>query len=72
MIKKSNVDFKELNLSLYFLAFFLVFIGLTALNSISQQYDEKFLSSPFIKQILLLIPSFIFSFSSGYTKKPNS
>ncbi len=61
MIKKSNLDFKELNLSLYFLAFFLVFIGLTALNSISQQYDEKFLSSPFIKQILLLIPSFIFS-----------
>jgi len=61
VIKKSNLDFKELNLSLYFLAFFLVFIGLTALNSISQQYDEKFLSSPFIKQILLLIPSFIFS-----------
>ena len=61
MIKKSNLDFKELNLSLYLLAFSLVFIGLTALNSISQQYDEKFLSSPFIKQILLLIPSFMFS-----------
>ena len=61
MIKKNNLDFKELNLSLYFLAFTLVFIGLTALNSISQQYDEKFLSSPFIKQIILLIPSFLFS-----------
>ena len=61
MIKKSNIDFKELNFTLYFLAFLLVFIGLTGLNSISQQYDEKFLTSPFIKQIILLIPSIIFS-----------
>ena len=71
MPNKNQVDIKDLSVSLFFLAFCLVGIGLIGLNSISQQNNSNILNSPFYKQVIILIPSIIISFLVLYIPKYN-
>ena len=69
MQKKNFVEFKEFSLSLFGIAFCLVCISLTGLYSISQHTSGNIFLSPFYKQILILIPSFLLSFAVLYIPK---
>ena len=69
LYKRKSIEFKELSFGLFGIAFCLVFISLIGLYSISQNSTGNILSSPFYKQILILIPSFIISIIVLYIPK---
>jgi rod shape determining protein RodA len=68
-IKKKSVDFREFSFGSFGIAFSLVFISLIGLYSISQNSSGSIFSSPFYKQILILIPAFIISIVVLYIPK---
>ncbi len=67
--KRKSIEFKEFSFGLFGIAFCLVFISLIGLYSISQNSSGNIFSSPFYKQILILIPSFIISIMLLYIPK---
>ena len=67
--KRKGIEFKEFSFGLFGIAFCLVFISLIGLYSISQNSSGNIFSSPFYKQILILIPSFIISLTVLYVPK---
>ena len=67
--KRKGVEFKEFSFGLFGIAFCLVFISLIGLYSISQNSSGNIFSSPFYKQIVILIPSFIISILVLYIPK---
>ena len=67
--KRKSIEFKEFSFGLFGIAFCLVFISLIGLYSISQNSSGNIFSSPFYKQILILIPSFIISIMVLYVPK---
>lgn len=67
--KRKGMEFKEFSFGLFGIAFCLVFISLIGLYSISQNSSGSIFSSPFYKQILILIPSFIISILVLYVPK---
>ena len=67
--KRKSIEFKEFSFGLFGIAFCLVFISLIGLYSISQNSSGNIFSSPFYKQILILIPSFIISIIVLYIPK---
>ena len=69
LYKRKSIEFKELSFGLFGIAFCLVFISLIGLYSISQNSSGNIFSSPFYKQILILIPSFIISIIVLYIPK---
>ena len=67
--KRKSIEFKEFSFGLFGIAFCLVFISLIGLYSISQNSSGNIFSSPFYKQTLILIPSFIISIMLLYIPK---
>ena len=67
--KRKGMEIKEFSFSLFGIAFCLVFISLIGLYSISQNSTGNIFSSPFYKQILILVPSFIISILVLYVPK---
>ena len=61
MIGLSKSQFKELPFSVILSILFLSIIGLVVLNSISQHQEVNFLSNPFNKQLIFLIPAIFIS-----------
>ena len=61
MIGPRSAQYKELPFSIIGSAVFLSCIGLIVLNSISQHQQVGFLSNPFNKQLLVLIPAIFLS-----------
>jgi len=62
MILNKSFSYSELPFKIIWSAAFLCFIGIVVLNSISQNHTGGFLSNPFTKQIIFLIPAFLLSF----------
>lgn len=62
MILNKSFSYSELPFKIIWSAAFLCFIGIVVLNSISQNHTGGFLSNPFTKQIIFLIPAFVLSF----------
>tara|TARA_B100001250_G_C19807052_1_gene793860 strand:- start:1353 stop:2585 length:1233 start_codon:yes stop_codon:yes gene_type:complete len=67
--KRKGVEFNEFSFGLFGIAFCLVFISLIGLYSISQNATGNIFLSPFYKQIIILIPSFIISIVVLYIPK---
>lgn len=67
--KRKGVEFNEFSFGLFVIAFCLVFISLIGLYSISQNATGNIFLSPFYKQIIILIPSFIISIVVLYIPK---
>jgi len=62
MIGSQSIPYKEMPLRIIWSVAFLSLVGLVVLNSISQQYQGRFLDTPFTKQFLFLFPAALIAY----------
>ena len=62
MIGSQSIHFKEMPLRIIWSVVFLSLVSLVVLNSISQQYQGRFLNTPFAKQLLFFFPATLIAY----------